>query len=659
MGATFSRLKNWTEEILSNTDLNAEIDNILNNLTPSGADDYSTNAAQMRLDTDPGEVGSESLATSLAGELERLRFAIREIKGGDVDYWYETADTSLSVLRSLLGENALTNYIASGTESSRSSLLIGLTPNGATTSVTLQGAPTNFIVYINSSQYVMTADITITGLSAAPSSGNTCLVDDGNAAGGDYTGYLGEHGSVINVDTMGTAITSFVGKTAGFKVVSGGSTEYFLGYVNSTTQITKARRGYFHDSSGNPMNRITFSNNNTISLCRPSWVFLNTSASMVVTYNQPVYSPIQPSSAVTGDYWYDMVNRTWKTYNSVTWLTASSTLIGMTLQDTAACVAARTFDPAAALSELNTVDLEMINSAVVQVKNYGAKLSVFNSLNNYEMYRPSWDMAADLDSGVTEAANTEYYFYIKENGAPVISNLAPHDRRGDLLGFYHPSELWRCVGHALNNGSSNLTAPSVVAFSRAREESFHSNDGGAVGDMKFLMSSTPEAGWLACEGASLSRYKFYDLFAGGIQAISTACGTADAYSFNAPKTQGYTLRGWNHGAGIDPDIGTASRTAMSTGGATGDNLGSVQADAFQGHSHLIRDSVGFGANNVIGKSAGGGETAQITHVDAGIGTNAARYHAAEAEDGGNGTPRTSAETRMKNFNVLFAIKVAR
>ena len=38
--------------------------------------------------------GSESQATSLAGELERLRFIIKEITGKT--YWYESPDSSLS-----------------------------------------------------------------------------------------------------------------------------------------------------------------------------------------------------------------------------------------------------------------------------------------------------------------------------------------------------------------------------------------------------------------------------------------------------------------------------------------------------------------------------------------------------------------------------------
>jgi hypothetical protein len=42
----------------------------------------------MQTTTDPGEVATESQATTLAGELERLRFAVKEIKRQD--QWYES-----------------------------------------------------------------------------------------------------------------------------------------------------------------------------------------------------------------------------------------------------------------------------------------------------------------------------------------------------------------------------------------------------------------------------------------------------------------------------------------------------------------------------------------------------------------------------------------
>jgi hypothetical protein len=67
------------------------IDNIIiqNAITnPALLDDYSANVTQMRLTTDPGEIGSESLATSQAGEIERIRHVLKE-RGGTVS-WYDT-----------------------------------------------------------------------------------------------------------------------------------------------------------------------------------------------------------------------------------------------------------------------------------------------------------------------------------------------------------------------------------------------------------------------------------------------------------------------------------------------------------------------------------------------------------------------------------------
>lgn len=94
MGATFSRIKTWVNEVLYPADLNAEFDNILNNFTPSGMDDYSTNTAQMQSTADPYPGSVESLATSGSGELERLRYVIKQITGEA--QWYIDPDTDLA-----------------------------------------------------------------------------------------------------------------------------------------------------------------------------------------------------------------------------------------------------------------------------------------------------------------------------------------------------------------------------------------------------------------------------------------------------------------------------------------------------------------------------------------------------------------------------------
>jgi microcystin-dependent protein len=87
------------------------------------------------------------------------------------------------------------------------------------------------------------------------------------------------------------------------------------------------------------------------------------------------------------------------------------------------------------------------------------------------------------------------------------------------------------------------------------------------------------AGWLLCNGASVTRTTYPSLFT----AIGTAFGTASTTVFNVPDFRGRFLRGWDAAAGRDPD--RATRTAMTTGGNAGDAIGSIQGHMFQSHAH--------------------------------------------------------------------------
>lgn len=91
--------------------------------------------------------------------------------------------------------------------------------------------------------------------------------------------------------------------------------------------------------------------------------------------------------------------------------------------------------------------------------------------------------------------------------------------------------------------------------------------------MAFAGATAP-TGWLLCGGALVSRTTYADLFA----AIGTAHGSGDgSTTFALPNYAGRFLRGRANGSANDPD--RATRTAAATGGLTGDNVGSVQAQA--------------------------------------------------------------------------------
>jgi microcystin-dependent protein len=81
-------------------------------------------------------------------------------------------------------------------------------------------------------------------------------------------------------------------------------------------------------------------------------------------------------------------------------------------------------------------------------------------------------------------------------------------------------------------------------------------------------------GYLLCDGSAVGRVTYAALFT----AIGTAFGSGDGSStFNVPDFRGRFLRGLDGGVSRDPD--KASRTAMNSGGNTGNNVGSVQGGA--------------------------------------------------------------------------------
>jgi microcystin-dependent protein len=101
-----------------------------------------------------------------------------------------------------------------------------------------------------------------------------------------------------------------------------------------------------------------------------------------------------------------------------------------------------------------------------------------------------------------------------------------------------------------------------------------------VGTILPYGGTTAPTGWLLCNGTAYSRTGTYaDLFT----AIGTAFGAPDSNNFNVPDLRGQFLRGVNNASGVDPDA--ASRTALKTGGNTGDNVGSKQGDTFASHTH--------------------------------------------------------------------------
>lgn len=102
MPALYSHTTRATGTTLTAAIYNADHQNHIDNGVPAQLDDYSASSGQMQSTADPGEVGTESLPTSLAGELERLRFSLNEVKtylGLTSAHWYVTPTGVVSVAK--------------------------------------------------------------------------------------------------------------------------------------------------------------------------------------------------------------------------------------------------------------------------------------------------------------------------------------------------------------------------------------------------------------------------------------------------------------------------------------------------------------------------------------------------------------------------------
>jgi hypothetical protein len=159
---------------------------------------------------------------------------------------------------------------------------------------------------------------------------------------------------------------------------------------------------------------------------------------------------------------------------------------------------------------------------------------------------------------------------------------------------------------------------------------------------------TAPSGWLLCDGGTYTTTTYPNLYA----VVAFRFGGSGT-SFKVPDLRGRFLRGRDNGAGRDPD--RAGRAAMSSGGTSGDAVGSVQDFAMQNISGLIGDfntyagihgssTAPFWRTNLIGNQTGIGSGSGDPYVRVGMDLSLS-----------SGT-KTSSETRPANAYVNYIIK---
>jgi hypothetical protein len=99
---SYSHTTRSTGTILTANIYNTDHQNHIDNDDLQHMDDYSSNVSQMQATTSPGDVGTESLATTGSGEVERIRYQLNAIVGGA--QWYSAVPASLTTLNSTFGD---------------------------------------------------------------------------------------------------------------------------------------------------------------------------------------------------------------------------------------------------------------------------------------------------------------------------------------------------------------------------------------------------------------------------------------------------------------------------------------------------------------------------------------------------------------------------
>ncbi len=450
------------------------------------------------------------------------------------------------------------------------------TGNGA--SVTVLATATSLTFEVNGTAVTLSADIVKSGLSTAPSSNNTALVNDTDAVDQELTRTWGEIDGErkIVIDAVGSEITTLVGTVQAFKINDGTNDEYFLAYIDSATSLSMCYRGFFYGSTEDPINRLKFFNNDTMTLMRAHYVFADSDGSTIDTSTTaPAYNATAPSGPATGDYWFDLSsgNNLWKRFDGVVFQTVNRTLIGIAVMDDTDCIAARCVDFDTTYKTDNTIEVRKDTDGILESNSLKQYITVAGNRFFYDVDLPIWNMAGDLAGSAdmynaSEQASTRYYFYISDEGEEIISDISPYFRP-DFLGYYHPHNPWRCVAFSDNDGSSNLGNPSSWA---------------CLVDEIILDTGNGHGG----TNTKIRRFTTVEKQSGGAIKYESAGESTDGASFTILKSGWYTVTYVDRATAANTDIGISrNSTELTT------NIVSIaSADRLS----RIQNSTGLGAD---------------------------------------------------------------
>lgn len=139
--------------------------------------------------------------------------------------------------------------------------------------------------------------------------------------------------------------------------------------------------------------------------------------------------------------------------------------------------------------------------------------------------------------------------------------------------------------------------------------------GNEIGDVKYSVKSNDHLGWLICDGRSLSRDTYSELF----NIIGTTYGSNSATTFNLPDCRGRVLGGSGSGSGLTSRssgtlLGSESHTMTINEMPTHTHTGTTNSNGSHTHTHNANGGQGDlglvtadGSNTVTGTDASSGE----------------------------------------------------
>lgn len=321
---------------------------------------------------------------------------------------------------------------------------------GSTTTCIIAADADDLVMVINSTDVTVTADITVSSLTLAPSTNNTCAVDNTTLADQNYTKFIGEYDDdSLTIDTIGTEISSLDGTIQAFK--HGAGAEFFLAYVDTTNnKLWPIKRGIGGTA------REVLSNNDVITLMKINAIFLGSDGSTTYkTVTHPSWGDTDPGSATSGDWHFNTTTRIWKKYNGSAWEQVDAVYLGLAICDETynQKVEPEDFDISWNGEALGNLTYLSASTIRVNLK----KISVKGITHVPNDMGKIITMGTDMESGISEASDTTFYIYVDKNMDIFFSSIRP--RRSDKKNAsYHPYKYYRYIGSVYNDTSSDIGA---------------------------------------------------------------------------------------------------------------------------------------------------------------------------------------------------------